>query len=311
MVKFNIFNCNPLGEKTAVALGVFDGVHIGHRRVIKTAVDLRKKGLTPTVFTFDTQTVIKRGSVVLPIMSDVQKEKIMENLGVEVLVSSDFEKVRDYEPERFVKEILADKLNAKAVVCGEDFCFGKGARGNCEALKKFGEKYGFEVFVIPAEIFQGEVVSSSRIRKALEQGEISLANKMLGEVFSMELEVVHGKQLGRTWNFPTINQEIDPKYTPLKFGVYASKVYIDGKVYNGVTNIGVKPTVNVITKPLAETFIMGFEGDLYGRVLKLELYEFIRAERKFASFEELKEEIGRNKAFAKKYFERIDLNEQG
>lgn len=311
MEKLNIFNCNPLEQKTAVALGVFDGVHLGHRRVIKTTVSLKEKGLVPTVFTFDTQTVIKRGGKITTIMSQSVKEHTLAELGVEVLASPDFESLKDFEPERFVKEILVDRLNASVLVCGEDFTFGKGAKGNCDSLMTFGKKYGFEVLVIPAENYQGEVISSSRIRNALEQGDISLANKMLGENFALELEVIHGKQLGRTWNFPTINQELDQTQAPIKFGVYCSRVYINGKGYNGVTNIGIKPTVNVKTNPLAETFIIGFEGDLYGKVLRLELYEFIRAERKFASFEELKEEIGRNKAFAKKYFERIDFNEQG
>lgn len=309
MEKLNIFNCNPLKEKTAVALGVFDGVHIGHRKVIKTAVELKKQGLSPVVFTFNTREVLKRGERVFRLMDEPSKENAFENLGVKYIVSPEFEKIKDFSPEKFVKEILVKKLNAKTLVCGENFTFGKNALGNCDTLKMYAKEYGFEVIVVSGENFQGQMVSSSRIRKALAQGEIAKANKMLGENFTIVGEVVHGNQIGRTWRFPTINQELDENMTPLKFGVYVSKVFIGDKIYTGVTNIGVKPTVNVKTNPLAETYIVGFEGDLYGKTVEVSLYEFIRAEKKFSSFEELKDEIEKNKIFAINYFERIDFNE--
>lgn len=314
MKKINIFNCNPLKEKTAVALGIFDGVHIGHRKVIKKAVSLKKSGLTPAVFTFDTQSVVKRGQKLLCLLPSEKKEEIFESLGVEVMASPKFSQLKDLEAERFVKEILVDKLNVGAVVCGKNFTFGKNAGGNCDTLEKLGKKYGFEVIEVEHETIDGEVVCSSSIRQLLSVGEISKANRMLGEPFSMELEVVHGNAIGRTWNFPTINQVINENQTPLKYGVYCSKVFIEGKAYIGVTNIGVKPTLldKSIKIPLAETYILGFEGDLYGRILKISLYEFVREERRFSSFDELKDEISRNKEFTKNYFsntERTDFNE--
>lgn len=149
----------------------------------------------------------------------------------------------------------------------------------------------------------GEVISSTEIRRCVREGEIAKANEMLGYHFGFCLEVEHGFQRGRTWDFPTINQQIPKGRVMPKFGVYCSAVEIDGNKYAGVTNIGVKPTVHVETAPLAETFIMDYHGDLYGRKLKLELHEFLRPEKMFDSFDSLREEIAKNKEQAVRYFE--------
>ena len=150
----------------------------------------------------------------------------------------------------------------------------------------------------------GEVISSTEIRRCVREGEIAKANEMLGYHFGFCLEVEHGFQRGRTWDFPTINQQIPKGRVMPKFGVYCSTVEIDGNKYAGVTNIGVKPTVHVETAPLAETFIMDYHGDLYGRKLKLELHEFLRPEKMFDSFDSLREEIAKNKEQAVRYFEK-------
>ena len=149
----------------------------------------------------------------------------------------------------------------------------------------------------------GEVISSTEIRRCVREGEIAKANEMLGYHFGFCLEVEHGFQRGRTWDFPTINQQIPKGRVMPKLGVYCSAVEIDGNKYAGVTNIGVKPTVHVETAPLAETFIMDYHGDLYGRNLKLELHEFLRPEKMFDSFDSLREEIAKNKEQAVRYFE--------
>lgn len=303
MKSIRIYDCIPcLQEKTAVAMGVFDGVHLGHRAVINQAVFCREAGLTPAVFTFKNQTVRKKGEKIDEVLSDGLKAERFEGLGAEIVVSPDFSDIKELSPEEFAREILVKKLNATVLSCGSDFRFGKNAKGDCETLKKLGEKLGFEVKICEPVTLGGEVVSSTAIRNFVKNGEIHKANLMLGEDFSMELEVVHGAELGRTWNFPTINQIIPKRQVTPKFGVYCSGVLIDGKTYKGVTNIGVKPTVNIKTEPLAETFIMNYHGDLYGRKLKLSLYEFIREEKKFDSLEELKNEICENKKFAEHYF---------
>ena len=294
-----------LNSKTAVALGLFDGVHLGHQQVIKAAAEFKKKGLSAGVFTFKTNTVTSKGGKIDAILSDRLKAEKFCELGAEFVFSPEFGKCKELSPEDFVKEILVKKLNAGAVVCGYDFRFGKGAQGDCKALKDFGKKYGFETVVVEPMRCEGEIVSSTFIRELVREGKIAKANKLMGGRFPMELEVVHGQAVGRTWNFPTINQIIPENQVKPKFGVYCSRVLMDGRWYDGVTNIGIKPTVEVKTGPLAETFIMGYEGDLYGRILRLELFEFIRAEKKFASLEELKAEIADNKRFAQEYFKNL------
>ena len=307
----NIYeDCIPCREftkdrKTAVAMGIFDGVHRGHKEVIKTAVGFRKKGLFPAVFTFKTNTVTSKGDGLETILSDELKYEKISELGADLIFSPPFSAYKDYSPERFVREVLVENLSASVVVCGEDFRFGKNASGNCETLRELGKTYGFETIVIKPVSLDNKVVSSTSVRELLKQGNVSRANTLLGSAFSMRLEVVHGAELARTWNFPTINQIIPKGQVVPKFGVYCSKIMIDGRWYNGVTNIGVKPTVNIKTEPLAETFIMDYDGDLYGQKLTLCLYEFIRAEKKFGSLDELKEEIAKNKNFAEKYFEKL------
>lgn len=293
-------------EKTACALGLFDGVHKGHQLIIANAVKKAKEiGGRAAVFSFRTNTITSKGhdGRLEMLMSDRQKQKKMAYVGVDYIYSPDFDYLKGMSPEVFVKEILADKLNCAAAVCGTDFTFGKGAAGNAEVLTEIGKKYDIEVIVIPPLLQDGEIISSTEIRKCIREGNISRANSMLGSPFSFELEVEHGFKRGQSWGFPTINQKIPKGRVTPKFGVYASKVFIDGKEYTGVTNIGLKPTVREnITSPLAETFIVDFDGNLYGRTLKVELYEFIREEKKFESFDALKAEIGRNTKQVINYF---------
>ena len=293
-------------KKTAVAMGIFDGVHLGHRSVIKEAVSFKEKDFMAVAFTFKNETVFKKGEKIKGILSDDIKAERLIRLGCDMVVSPDFCEFKEYSCEDFAREILVKRLNAGVVVCGEDFRFGKNASGDYETLKKLGESLGFEVRVVKAYEVDGEVLSSTMVRSLINNGEISKANSLLCENYQLELEVVHGVQLARTWNFPTINQVFPKNLEKVKFGVYCSRVLIDGVWYKGVTNVGVKPTVKNKGEVLCETFIMDYDGDLYGRTLRLELCEFIRAEKKFESLDELKEEIARNKKFAEKYFFAID-----
>lgn len=293
-------------HKTACALGLFDGVHRGHQMIISDAVRAAEQnGIKSAVFCFKTDTVTSKGENgrLEALITDDKKAQKISGLGVDYLYTPDFSDVKALEPEEFVRDILKGVLDCEYAVCGTDYTFGRSASGKAEDLVGLGEKYGITVKVMSQLLYDGGVISSTEIRRLIKSGKISRANEMLGYKYGYTAEVGHGRELGRTWSFPTINQKIPKGLVLPKFGVYCSKVTIDGSEYCGVTNIGIKPTVHVETCPLAETFIIGYEGDLYGRRLDLRLYEFIRPERLFGSFDELKEEIGRNTEFAKLYFQ--------
>lgn len=292
---------NIVDEKTVCALGLFDGVHLGHRLVIGRAAELAKNDMKTAVFTFDSETVTSKGRLELLLDEEEKRRKISE-LGADYIYSPDFSLYKDLSAEDFVRKILVGKLNCGAAVCGKDYRFGREAQGDTELLSRLGEKYGFKVASLDKLMQDGEEVSSSVIREHIRKGEIERANALLGYTFGYRLKVEHGNELGRTWNFPTINQVLPEKTVLPEFGVYCSRVTIDGKQYVGVTNIGVKPTVNSSELPLAETYIVDFDGDLYGRTVEILLDRFVRPERKFDSFEELKAEIGRNVQQAKEYF---------
>jgi riboflavin kinase/FMN adenylyltransferase len=291
-------------DKTAVALGIFDGVHLGHREVLDTAVQKAAEyGATPSVFTFDTGSVTSKGRLE-SLITDEQKRRRLAEIGIENVCSENFADLCDMSAEQFVERVLVKKMGAVCVVCGEDFRFGKGGGSDTEDLKRICGGYGITVCGVKQLKIGGETVSSTRIRELIKHGKIADANALLGWHYGYCEEVVHGFQRGRTINFPTINQLIPTGLVLPKFGVYCSKVLIDGGEYAAVTNIGVKPTVEKNSPPLAETYIIGYSGDLYGRVLDTLLYEFIRPERRFESFDELKSEITKNTEYAKKYFER-------
>ncbi|MBQ8827203.1 MAG: riboflavin biosynthesis protein RibF [Oscillospiraceae bacterium] len=281
-----------MNEASSAALGIFDGVHLGHRAVISRAVELAHiNGISSAVFTFDTATVTSKGrnDHLLPVEI---KHSAIKELGVEEILSLPFESIRDYTAEEFVREILCEKLNARYAVCGEDFRFGRNASGNVDTLKEIGGRYNIEVDVVPAvKDKNGRRVSSTDIRKMLACGDIKEANILLGSPYSFKLKVENGFRIGRTLNFPTVNQYFEKGQAPLCYGVYASRAEYGGKSYPSVTNIGMKPTVANTDVPLAETHIIGFEGDIYGEEVKISLLEYIRPEIRFECVDDLKKQI--------------------
>ena len=289
-----------LKERTAVALGIFDGVHRGHRRVLGTA--FAHDGLRHAVFTFTTDTVDSKGKDYKMLITDAYKRKLLERAGAEYLFSPDFTKMRTMPAEDFARDILKGRLGARICVCGEKFRFGYNREGDSEALKEYGRKFGFEVQIVPRLDEGGERISSSLIRKLVSDGDIIKANRLLGYNYGYCLNVSHGNEIGRTWSLPTINQYIPKGLVLPKYGVYCSGVHIGDRLYAGVTNIGVKPSVEENSAPLCETHIIGFEGDLYGKDVEIELYEFIRPEIKFESIDELKAVIKKNTEYAKRAF---------
>ncbi len=281
-----------MSEKTSIALGLFDGVHMGHRRVLDLALKNAEKGYIPAVFTFEPERVLKKptGSSGY-IYTAAEKARILKNLGFNAIFSRPFASVCGLSGEEFARDILAKELNVAAVCCGNNFRFGKNASCGKEELHEFGKKYGFEVFIAEDVSIDGTVVSSGEIRRLLLNGDIAQANRLLGAPYAVSAEVVKGAALGRTIGFPTANQLFGENQLVVKFGVYRAETEIDGITYQAMTNIGVKPTVDYGGKPLAETFISGFSGDIYGRTIQVRLLEFIRPEKKFGSVDELKAQI--------------------
>ena len=207
------------------------------------------------------------------------------------------------DPEQFVAEILVGKMGAKAIVSGPDCHFGYQRKGDAELLRKLAPKYGYEVSIVEKAMDGDREISSTYIREELSLGNVAKANELLGEPYAIHGIVVHGNHIGGPrLGFPTANI-IPPANKRLpKFGVYVSRVLAQGKYYKGVTNIGRKPTIHGDNPVGVETFIFDFDGDIYGKMIEVQLLEFDRGEQKFASLEELKERIEKDKEFALKYF---------
>lgn len=279
-------------ENSAVSLGKFDGFHRGHRLLLDRILEHPK--LHATVFTFDG---ILNGK---QIYLEEEKRSLLERLGVEREVLFPFsEETRSMTPEIFIREMLVERMDAKLICVGEDFHFGKDRRGDVDMLSKYAPQYGYELCVFPKIKEDGEVISSTRIRGELAQGRIKKANCLLGDPYFVRGEVVHGNALGRTIGMPTANllpgeQKLLPAY-----GVYATRVEADGKIYGGVTNVGVKPTIGA-DRANVETTLLHFDGDLYGKQITVYFLEFLRPEQRFDSLEELKAQMSRDKAKAEK-----------
>ncbi len=288
-------NLIPL-PPTAVALGFFDGLHLGHIQVVLET--FHKEGLHSAMFTFHSDTALPKREKIENLLSNDMKLSLLDMAGVEYIYSPDFDTVKNYTGEDFVAKILIKIMNAKLVVYGFDFRLGAGAGCDAAGFRKICEKHGIDVIIIPPFSSDGCIVHSTVIKNLIKTGEIEKANKLLGYEFSIFEKVVSGNRLGRTLGYPTINQ-IYPEnmVTPL-FGAYKSITFIGDRVYHSITNIGVKPTVNYKNKPLAETHILGYEGDLYGQKIKVSLLSFIRPERKFDDIEALKEQLHRDKITA-------------
>lgn len=295
-----VYDIIPSEHETLTALGFFDGVHLGHKDVICTAVKNAKAlGVKSCVLTFSRRPKsILTGEPDMFLTTESEKIRLIESLGVDLLYIVDFAEMMSLSGEEFVKAILVDNLKCKGVVCGFNYHFGKGGKCDSNALAEICNKYNCQTASRKPILYDGECISSSRIRSALQNGDVLTANKMLGHEFGYNLEVIHGRQLGRTIGIPTINQAFPENFCLPKFGVYASAVTIDGEKYRGITNIGVKPTVGS-DKPVSETWILDYSGDLYGKLVDIRLLAFIREERKFSSIDELKRQILKDSETAK------------
>lgn len=281
----------PRGAPSAVALGFFDGVHMGHRAVISAAVAAGEKNLIPRVFTFRPEGSVPASKSGLTLLqTEEQKEAILERLGVEEVICPPFGEFCAMTPEQFVRDFLGKVLRAKELVCGFNYHFGRGGAAGVPELTALCEPLGIRVTALPPVLWQGEVVSSSRIRRCIRDGEADKAAEMLQSPFTLTAEVIHGKSLARTLSWPTINQIFPPDFTIPRHGVYWSRVALEGRSWDGVTNVGIKPTLHE-TNLTMETYILDYSGDLYGRTIPVSLLRFLRPEQQFPSVQELSRRI--------------------
>ena len=273
--------------KRAIALGTFDGLHKGHRAVLSLPEDSIKIAV---VFPLPPKAVLSGEPCA--IMTEREKAQALKKVGIDEIFTLDFNKVKDMPPEFFL-EFLKEKFSPDLISCGFNYHFGKNAAGNTVMLSDFCNKNGIELNCHGAVYDGGEPVSSTRIRQYLKNGEIEKANGLLTFPFSFTAEVISGDRRGRTIGFPTVNQKYPMVLIPLKFGVYKSKILIDGKEYEGITNIGIRPTFKT-DYIISETYIIDFSGDLYGKEITTVPTRFVRGEVEFSSVEELKNQIERD-----------------
>lgn len=290
----NFTNYNN-SNATIVTIGTFDGVHIGHQKIIKRLVDIaHKKHLNSVVLTFfpHPRMVLQNNNDIKLLNTIEERETILSDLGLDYLVVKTFTKeFANLSAEEFVKNILVDKLNAKHIIIGYDHRFGKGRSANIDDLKSFGKQYDFEVEEISVQDIEDVSVSSTKIRNALNDGEVITANTYLGYDFYITGKVAKGKGLGRKIGFPTANIEIAEDYKLIpKNGVYVIKTSIENKLVYGMMNIGMNPTVNG-TKKTIEAHFFNFNNDIYNQTLKIEFVARLRDEQKFESVELLKKQL--------------------
>lgn len=283
----------------AVAVGSFDGVHLGHRAMLSATVSEAKRlGVPAVAFTFDTDDSPKINAKLLA--QHGKKLRLLSELGTDAVFSAPFSRLKMLSASDFAQKILYEAMGAKCIVCGYDFRFGNGRNGDVELIKRLLLSKNVDVVTPSAVQSNGMPISSTAIRTFISEGDIVRANEFLGRAFSFVAEVVHGAKLGRKLGFPTINQKYPESLVVPRFGVYAVCCTVGGKRFGGVANIGVKPTVGGELSPVCETFLFGYSGDCYGENVEIELVQFIRDETKFSSLEELVKQIGRDRETAKK-----------
>ncbi|HKL80233.1 MAG TPA: bifunctional riboflavin kinase/FAD synthetase [Mobilitalea sp.] len=294
---FKIYN-------SAVTLGKFDGLHLGHQYLMEQVISFREQGYTAVMFSFlyHPFNLLSNRELEL-IYTEEEKYYKLNNSGMDVLVSYPFtEDTKNIEPEAFIKEILVDKLGAKIIVVGKDFHFGHNRKGDIHLLKSLETVYGYKVIACDKKRYRDIIVSSSVIRKELKAGNMEIVNAMLGQPYSILGVVQHGRKIGRTLGMPTTNLIAPANKLLPPCGVYASKTIIDGINYIGVTNIGYKPTISGHEKKGIETFLFDFDRDLYGKAIEVELFHYQRRELKLNSLEELKLIMQEDIVTAKKFF---------
>lgn len=293
-----------LDKDTAVTIGKFDGIHKGHRELIDRVLAKRAEGLSPTVFTFDKSPMeVFTGEPVPSLTTMNEKLRIFEFLGFDTVIVYPLTKESaSIVPEDYITNLLCKQMRMKYIAAGEDLSFGNKGAGNAELLVNMSkngvlcpnpddERYNYTTEIISKKSIDGEEVSSSLIREVVTTGDMEKAAKLIGVPYAVSGMVAHGRKLGRKMGFPTVNIEVTKDKLMPPFGVYFSEVSVEGVHYNGITNVGCKPTVTDSKTVYAETNILDFDGDLYGKAITVKLLHFVRPEMKFESVEELKKQI--------------------
>lgn len=310
-------------EKSAVTLGKFDGLHLGHQLLLNKITEQKKKGLKAVVFTFLYHPVnLLSDREMELIYTEEEKQHILEEYGVDVMISFPFtEDTRSMEPEKFIEDILVHKMDAKYIAVGSDFCFGRNRRGNTKMLEEYASVYDYELEIIEKKTYErkelsiadqsaicngsqcdSKEISSSCIREQIGKGNMEKVIKLLGRPFSVRGEVLHGRKIGRTIGFPTTNLLPDKTKLLPPDGVYITLTNIDGQEYPGITNIGHNPTVGVTPEKRVETYLFDYDNDLYGKFIQVSFLERMRGEEVFHSLNELKAQMDKDLAYGRKYF---------
>lgn len=291
-------------RRTAVTLGKFDGLHRGHEKLIEKVTEYAKaEDIESVVCSFNMIPFFESQGIEREILMTKEEQRLRLEGRIDKLVDCPF--TRDFSlipAEDFIRDVLVGLFHAAYVVVGTDFCFGYRKQGNVHMLKQYEEKYGYKLIVIEKERYQGRIISSTYIKEALAGGNLALANCLLGYPYAVSGVVEHGKQLGRRLGFPTLNVAPGEHKMMPPNGVYVSRTYVDGCGYNGICNVGVKPTVTDTNRMLVESYLFDYQGNAYGKKVLNQLYEFRRPERKFADVSEMKECIDKDIEYGKRYF---------
>lgn len=288
----------------AVSIGTFDGLHLGHAAVLGDMIEYaRINDLGSLAYTFSNNPldfILKRDCVSL-ILGSEEKKLVFEELGTDCLVSVPFDDEQmNMTADYFVEEVVIEKLRARAVFVGHDFSFGKGGTEGALELRERCKKHGVEVFIHEPVMHDGLRISSTQIRRLLAEGDLVGARELLGRDYFVIGNVVRGLSIGKSMGIPTINFRVDEII--LKTGVYVTRSVVDGVSYQSVTNIGVKPTVTDVGDMYVETHLIDFEGDLYGREVRVDFLKRLRDEKKFENREELTAAIEENIEDSRRYF---------
>lgn len=290
---------------TVLTLGVFDGLHLGHQKIMQTVVErATAANAVPTAITFDPhpRAVLHPESAPPLLQTLDQRLANLELLGIKQAIVVKFDSDFASQPaEAFLANIIHDRLHAAEVYLGKGFAFGRGRGGNIDLLRKMSGELGFVADEVPEVQLRGQRISSSRIRTLLDEGRVNLARRMLGRPYGVEGVIIRGNRRGHTIGFPTANLKPHNRVIP-RYGVYATATLVDGVWRKSITNIGVRPTFENDADPSIETYLFDFDADLYGDVLRVRFLHRIRDERKFNGIDELKAQIGKDSARALNYF---------
>lgn len=297
-------NANIL-RPTVLTLGVFDGLHLGHQKIMKTVVERAATiGAVPTAITFDPhpRSVLHAESAPPLLQTLDQRLANFEVLGIGQAIVILFTREFAAQPaDEFLSAIVRDRLHAREVYLGKGFAFGRDRGGNIALLRAMSDKLGFVADEVDEVQVRGQRISSSKIRTLLASGHVNLARQMLGRPYGVEGVIIRGNRRGHTIGFPTANLKPHNRVIP-RYGVYATATLIDGAWRKSITNIGVRPTFENEAEPSIETYIFDFDGDLYGDVLRVRFLHRIRDERKFSGIDELKAQIEKDTRRARNYF---------